>query len=152
MLVFVMANVIDVPSPTVQWGPWAIPLAAIPIIFFVIRALTSSGRSSNSSSGDGPPPGWYDDPRGSDRERWWDGIVWGEQTRRRAPAPTPVRTTPRPRLAQSISGSQETGWCVACGCRADIVGSFRALRNGREYREGACAICGGPVSTMTGYE
>ena len=85
MVIFAVATVIDVPSPTVQWGPWAIPLAAIPIIFFVIRALTSGGSSSNSSSGDGPPPGWYDDPHGSDRERWWDGTVWGEQTRRRAP-------------------------------------------------------------------
>jgi hypothetical protein len=28
----------------------------------------------------GPPAGWYNDPRGHDALRWWDGSRWGEQT------------------------------------------------------------------------
>lgn len=31
----------------------------------------------------GPPPGWYNDPRGHDVLRWWDGSRWGEQTQAR---------------------------------------------------------------------
>jgi uncharacterized RDD family membrane protein YckC len=27
-----------------------------------------------------PPPGWYDDPRGEARLRWWDGGRWTDQT------------------------------------------------------------------------
>ncbi|MGD0394431.1 MAG: DUF2510 domain-containing protein [Acidimicrobiales bacterium] len=26
------------------------------------------------------PPGWYPDPSGQHRLRWWDGTQWGEQT------------------------------------------------------------------------
>jgi len=31
-----------------------------------------------------PPPGWYDDPTAPAQERWWDGTMWSEQTRRKA--------------------------------------------------------------------
>lgn len=31
-------------------------------------------------SGNGPPPGWYDDPNGPG-ERWWDGTRWTEHHR-----------------------------------------------------------------------
>lgn len=31
-----------------------------------------------------PPPGWYDDPTSPAQERWWDGVRWSEQTRRKA--------------------------------------------------------------------
>lgn len=26
----------------------------------------------------GPPPGWYADPGGTDAQRWWDGTTWTE--------------------------------------------------------------------------
>lgn len=32
-----------------------------------------------------PPPGWYDDPTGPAKERWWDGTQWSDQTRRKGP-------------------------------------------------------------------
>ena len=28
-----------------------------------------------------PPAGWYPDPSDRSRQRWWDGYVWGDQTR-----------------------------------------------------------------------
>jgi hypothetical protein len=31
-----------------------------------------------------PPPGWYDDPTDPTQERWWDGTMWSDQTRRRS--------------------------------------------------------------------
>lgn len=36
---------------------------------------------------DAPPPGWYPDPQGGTRLRWWDGLDWTEA--RRAP-PNPA--------------------------------------------------------------
>lgn len=30
-----------------------------------------------------PPPGWYDDPSGTDRQRWWDGAHWSDHYRAR---------------------------------------------------------------------
>lgn len=37
-----------------------------------------------------PPPGWYDDPAGSDQERYWEGSRWTRNLRQR-PAPVVVR-------------------------------------------------------------
>lgn len=37
-----------------------------------------------------PVQGWYADPEGSDRLRWWDGTQWSDQFR---PAPTGNQTT-----------------------------------------------------------
>ncbi len=31
-----------------------------------------------STSGDGPPPGWYPDPHDRDQQRYWDGDTWTE--------------------------------------------------------------------------
>ena len=35
---------------------------------------------------DAPPPGWYPDPAGRTRLRWWDGVDWTDH--RRPPPPT----------------------------------------------------------------
>ncbi len=35
-----------------------------------------------------PPPGWYDDPSGTDRQRWWNGSAWGDQYQARPSGPT----------------------------------------------------------------
>jgi hypothetical protein len=36
--------------------------------------------------GGSPAPGWYDDPHGQHRHRWWDGGAWTEQVSDGAPA------------------------------------------------------------------
>ena len=34
---------------------------------------------------DAPPPGWYPDPEGGSRLRWWDGTDWSDRYRPRPP-------------------------------------------------------------------
>ncbi|MDO4784297.1 MAG: RDD family protein [Propionibacteriaceae bacterium] len=41
-----------------------------------------------------PPPGWYPDPAGPDRERYWDGEGWSVQTRE-IPGDPELPATPR---------------------------------------------------------
>src|SRR5215212_9609944 len=53
--------------------------------------------------GHGPPPGWYADPDGSPRRRWWDGTRWTEYLQGAQPAPY---APPR------YSGA---GWKIALG-------------------------------------
>lgn len=40
-----------------------------------------------------PPAGWYPDPRGSEKSRWWDGHAWSDHVRA---APTTVPAVPAP--------------------------------------------------------
>ena len=43
-----------------------------------------------------PPPGFYNDPDGSDKERWWDGNKWTDITQDGDPSPDD-HTTDQPR-------------------------------------------------------
>lgn len=51
-----------------------------------------------------PPPGWYPDPNGGSRLRWWEGDDWSDRYRARPPEmravpfgqATPGRTAPPP--------------------------------------------------------
>ena len=49
-------------------------------------AESEAGGESEAGSGGArsplrPPPGWYADPAGGDRSRWWDGGSWTDRTR-----------------------------------------------------------------------
>jgi Protein of unknown function (DUF2510) len=44
------------------------------------------------------PGGWYDDPDGSDAERYFDGQVWTPQRRRKQPTPKPPSQALNPRM------------------------------------------------------
>ncbi len=49
------------------------------------------------TEGQGPPPGWYVDPKGSNGERWWDGNQWTEHLRVGGqPPPVSASAQPQP--------------------------------------------------------
>lgn len=77
---------------------------------------------------DSPAPGWYPDPDGSGRERFWDGRLW---TAQRAPAAT--RLTPPP-LPHGASYNQTSSLCP----------------NGHQNRLGQrfCGQCSAPIATQ----
>jgi uncharacterized RDD family membrane protein YckC len=43
-------------------------------------AVAAYGTPPPPPSPTGPAPGWYDDPQGQARLRWWDGQRWTDQT------------------------------------------------------------------------
>ena len=54
------------------------------------------------------PPGWYADPTGGDRLRWWDGTQWTQQVRSTAQTPLPP-TPPPPSLSTPPPPSPSSG-------------------------------------------
>lgn len=48
------------------------------------------------------PPDWYDDPDGSGGQRWWDGLAWTAQCRKRPPS----NTAPSPQFEGSQTPEQ----------------------------------------------
>ena len=167
-------QVITVPSPTVQWGPWAIPLAAIPLIAFVIRGLGNSGgnnnqsNSSNSKGTQAPPAGWYDDPSGSGGQRWWDGTSWSNHTQgaiarqepistqqMQTPSPSPVspKLNPPPNKAAEPKPylGMITAFCLKCRKQMPMKQGTTSTRNGRDYVDGTCPLCGSKISALMSF-
>ncbi|WP_223693664.1 DUF2510 domain-containing protein [Leifsonia poae] len=60
------------------------------------------------------PPGWYPDPSGTGRQRWWDGQQW---TTHFAPAASafPVTPAPQPAAAQPTYGQPAYGQPASYG-------------------------------------
>ncbi|MCM6762261.1 DUF2510 domain-containing protein [Rathayibacter sp. ZW T2_19] len=56
-------------------------------------AAESNAGGGEAGASTGPRAGWYPDPAGSPRQRWWDGSGWTESLRD-APAATPVAPVP----------------------------------------------------------
>jgi hypothetical protein len=60
---------------------WALGALLLWIVLFPWYLVERSKRASESASNQpptSPPPGWYLDPGGSSRHRWWDGHQWTE--------------------------------------------------------------------------
>jgi uncharacterized membrane protein YhaH (DUF805 family) len=56
------------------------------------------------------PSGWYPDPENQQKERWWDGESWGEQTRQisplsQLPPPSPLSHLAPPPASDAWSAS-----------------------------------------------
>ncbi|PPF26034.1 hypothetical protein C5C34_00915 [Rathayibacter rathayi] len=80
------------------------------------NGTNSDQGASIGGEASGPRAGWYPDPAGSSRQRWWDGTGWTESLRAAPAAPTaaaevassqPVPPTPpvaRPAYGETSSG------------------------------------------------
>jgi hypothetical protein len=73
---------------------------------------------------DAPPAGWYPDPRGGQRLRWWDGTDWADHWR---PRPGPAELAIRARHEAGATGTT-TG--AAAGARAGLPASSAPAARG----------------------
>lgn len=61
-----------------------------------------------------PPAGWYDDPGGTPRQRWFDGTTWADQYQSTPAAPQqpvqpPVQTDSRKARDKAVYTRQQKG-------------------------------------------
>lgn len=82
---------------------------------------------------DAPAPGWYPDPRGGTRLRWWDGLDWGDHWR----VPPPFHrhdADPTAVTADRTDGFEPGGRVGTVRSRADgpVPGSEAMSRQERE--------------------
>ena len=50
-----------------------------------------------------PPPGWYRDPAGPGRQRWWDGLKWSNLVRMELSAPAAPHGSAAPKVTAGAS-------------------------------------------------
>lgn len=76
-----------------------------------------------------PVPGWYSDPAGSGRLRWWSGTEWTEQFQdapaTAAPSAEPLATGAVPQQAHGAAGPSAQPEPVGAATAADGAGSPR---------------------------
>ncbi len=97
-LVIVIADIGDIgdtPTLSAGWGIWLDLLAAIALlvlcvlIAMAVRSAPSPAAAPLAAGPQAPasaapaatvPAGWYEDPSGRFRLRWWDGTAWTDHT------------------------------------------------------------------------
>lgn len=76
-----------------------------------------------------PVPGWYSDPAGSGRLRWWSGTEWTEQFQdapaTAAPSAEPLATGAVPQPVDSAAGRSAQPEPIGAATAADGAGSPR---------------------------
>jgi Protein of unknown function (DUF2510) len=70
------ANFGDGQSPHVKEGGWIGLAGSLVIAAAGVVALRAGSTAAEAL----PPPGWYADPSGEDRLRYWSGSFWAEHT------------------------------------------------------------------------
>lgn len=66
--------------------------------------------------------GWYDDPQGSGRQRWWDGTRWTEHVQAVSVPPPPPQPPPVPPVSEPPS--MATAFAAADGWSAPPTRTF----------------------------
>ena len=98
-----------------------------------------------------PPAGWFPDPGGSGRLRWWDGDRWSEHTREDLAAATAASDLTRDRvLREERSAARWAGyaaWLYALALPAGALLAWRLLRNMVTTLEAAFANPDAPPPT-----
>jgi hypothetical protein len=74
---------------------------------------------------DAPPAGWYPDPRGGQRLRWWDGTDWADHWR-----PRPGSTELAIRARRDAAANGTTTGAAAAGGRAGLPASPAPVARG----------------------
>lgn len=60
--------------------PAAVPTSRAAVAATAGAAAAASPEPTSSTATESPPPGWYPDPKGEARLRYWDGKDWAENT------------------------------------------------------------------------
>ncbi len=68
---------------------------------------------------DAPPAGWYPDPEGRSRLRWWEGADWSDRYRARPPE---MRAVPVGQATPGGAAGQPGGWTQAVPGAAGQLG------------------------------
>ena len=59
----------------------------------------------STNPGSVPPPGWYRDPAGPGRQRWWDGLKWSNLVRMESSAPVASHGSAAPSVTAGASST-----------------------------------------------
>ena len=70
---------------------------------------------------DAPPAGWYPDPEGGARLRWWEGTDWSDRYRAR---PTEMRAVPMGQATPGGSSGQPASWSQMPPMNASQMGQY----------------------------